>query len=117
MTDWKMGDKETVGIASIGCYVPPGIITSEEISRLSGIPVEVFRDKIGMERKHVAAEDEHPSEMGVRAAEVAVTRAGIDPGRSTSSSTAARGSTTTGSGLPPPRFRQPSAPTAATPLR
>ena len=80
MTESKMEDKETVGIASIGCYVPPGIITSEEISRLSGIPVEVFLEKIGMERKHVAAEDEHPSEMGIRAAEVAVERAGIDPG-------------------------------------
>jgi 3-oxoacyl-[acyl-carrier-protein] synthase-3 len=80
MTESKMGDKETVGIASIGCYVPPGIITSEEIARRSGIPVEVFLEKIGMERKHVAAEDEHPSEMGIRAAEVAIERAGIDPG-------------------------------------
>jgi 3-oxoacyl-[acyl-carrier-protein] synthase-3 len=42
--------------------------------------VEVFLEKIGMERKHVAAEDEHPSEMGIRAAKEAVERAGIDPG-------------------------------------
>ncbi|MDF0589951.1 hypothetical protein [Candidatus Methanocrinis natronophilus] len=33
-----------------------------------------------MERKDVAAEDEHPSEMGIRAAKEAVERAGIDPG-------------------------------------
>jgi len=33
-----------------------------------------------MERKHVAAEDEHPSEMGIRAAKEAVERAGIAPG-------------------------------------
>lgn len=80
MNRTKPGERETVGIASIGSYIPPGTITSEEIARLSGIPAEVFLEKIGMERKHVAAEDEHPSEMGIRAAKEAVERAGIDSG-------------------------------------
>jgi 3-oxoacyl-[acyl-carrier-protein] synthase-3 len=79
MKERRGTEKETVGIASIGCYIPSGIITSDEISRLSGIPVEVLLDKIGMERKHIAAEDEHPSEMGIMAAKEAVERAGIDP--------------------------------------
>jgi 3-oxoacyl-[acyl-carrier-protein] synthase III len=69
---------DTMGIASIGYYIPESTITSREISKLSGIPLAVFKEKIGMERKHIAAPDEHPSEMGIRAARQAVQRAGID---------------------------------------
>lgn len=69
---------ETVGIASIGCYIPMGVITSSEMARLSGIPLQVFIDKIGMEQKHIAANDEHPSEMGIRAAREAIRKADID---------------------------------------
>jgi len=69
---------DTVGIASIGYYIPESTITSSEMSKLSGIPQEVFREKIGMEKKHIAAPDEQPSDMGIRAARQAVQRAGID---------------------------------------
>ena len=69
----------TVGIASIGYYVPPGIITSEEISLRSGVPLNVLVERIGMERKHVAGPDEHPAEMGIRAAAEAVRKSGADP--------------------------------------
>ena len=72
--------KETVGIASIGYYIPENTLTSSEMSRLSGIPLQVFQEKIGMEKKHIAAPDEQPSDMGIRAAGEAVARAGIDPG-------------------------------------
>jgi len=72
--------KETVGIASIGYYIPENILTSSEMSRLSGIPLPVFLEKIGMEKKHIAARDEQPSDMGIHAARKAVKRAGIDPG-------------------------------------
>ena len=68
--------KETVGIASIGYYIPENILTSSEMSRLSGIPLPVFLEKIGMEKKHIAAADEQPSDMGIRAAREAVKRAG-----------------------------------------
>ncbi|MHB8120098.1 MAG: 3-oxoacyl-ACP synthase [Methanothrix sp.] len=69
---------DTVGIASIGYYIPESTITSSEISKLSGIPLQVFKEKIGMEKKHIAAPDEQPSDMGIRAAREAVQRAGID---------------------------------------
>lgn len=72
--------KETVGIDSIGCYIPKNILTSREMSRLSGIPLSVFLEKIGMENKHIAAANEHPSDMGIHAAEEAISRAGIDAG-------------------------------------
>ncbi len=71
--------EKTVGIASIGYYIPENILTSSEMSRLSGIPLHVFLEKIGMEKKHIAASDEHPSDMGIRAAREAIARAGIGP--------------------------------------
>ncbi len=71
-------ETETVGIASIGYYIPEAIFTSSEMSRLSGIPLHVFQEKIGMEKKHVASSDEHPSDMGIRAAREALARAGVD---------------------------------------
>ena len=52
--------KETVGIASIGHYIPENILTSSEISMLSGIPLPVFLEKIGMEKKHIAARMSSP---------------------------------------------------------
>ena len=68
---------ETLGIAAVGYYVPKGIITSQEISRISKIPLEVLTEKIGMEKKHVAGPDEHPSEMGICAAKDALKRSGV----------------------------------------
>lgn len=74
-------EKVTVGIASIGYYIPKATFASSEMSRLSGIPLHVFREKIGMEKKHVASPDEHPSDMGIRAAREALAKAGVDAGK------------------------------------
>ncbi len=71
------GSRQTVGIKSIGYYLPDAVMTSHEMARLSGIPVSVFVDKIGIEQKPVAAADEHPSEMGSKAARDALNKAGI----------------------------------------
>ncbi|HUU76352.1 MAG TPA: 3-oxoacyl-[acyl-carrier-protein] synthase III C-terminal domain-containing protein [Methanoregulaceae archaeon] len=70
---------ETVGIAGIGYYIPDAVITSVEMSERSGIPLHVFTESIGIEQKHIAGEDEHPSVMGTAAAQEAIRKAGIDP--------------------------------------
>ncbi|MDO9326344.1 MAG: 3-oxoacyl-ACP synthase [Methanoregula sp.] len=67
----------TVGISGLGYYIPKSTITSHEMAQWSGIPESVFSEKIGIERKHVAEPDEHPAEMGVRAASRALENAGI----------------------------------------
>lgn len=69
----------SVGIKSIGYYLPDGVMTSHEMAQLSGIPVSVFIEKIGIEQKPVAGDDEHPSEMGVKASLDAIEKAGIAP--------------------------------------
>jgi 3-oxoacyl-[acyl-carrier-protein] synthase-3 len=72
-------DKPSVGIKSIGCYLPDEVMTSEDMAQLSAIPASVFADKIGILQKPVAGTDEHPSEMGIMAAVDAIERAGITP--------------------------------------
>jgi len=71
--------KETVGIASIGYYIPSGILTSKEMAKLADLPESVFTEKIGIEKKPIAETNEHPSEMGTKAALAAIEQAGITP--------------------------------------
>ena len=67
----------TIGIAGLGYYIPKNTVTSHDMAQWSGIPEPVFPEKIGIERKHVAEPDEHPAEMGARAARRAINDAGI----------------------------------------
>ncbi|NEP54928.1 MAG: beta-ketoacyl-ACP reductase [Moorea sp. SIO3C2] len=72
-------NQSTVGIAAIGYYIPSGVMTSEAIAKLADIPLWVLKEKIGMEKKTIAAEDEHPSDMGIKAAMSAIKKAKIKP--------------------------------------
>ena len=70
---------DTVGIVSIGTFSPEGYITAVEIAEASGMPEWVVREKLGIERKHVGGPDDHPNEMGIKAALDCITSSGIDP--------------------------------------
>ena len=61
-----------VGIASLGVYMPEKIETSEDIARKTGIAANIIEDKIGLKKKHIAAPDEHVSDMAVAAAKTAL---------------------------------------------
>ncbi|WP_193197749.1 3-oxoacyl-[acyl-carrier-protein] synthase III C-terminal domain-containing protein [Nostoc sp. MG11] len=69
--------KQTVGITSIGYYIPSDILTSEEMAKLANLPEFVFTEKIGMRQKPIAGKDEHPSDMGIKAAIEAINKAEI----------------------------------------
>jgi 3-oxoacyl-[acyl-carrier-protein] synthase-3 len=69
--------ESTVGISGLGYYIPKNTITSRQMARWSGIDEPVFSEKIGIERKQVADPDEHPADMGVKAASRAIKNAGI----------------------------------------
>lgn len=57
-----------VGIAGLSVYVPQRFADSTEIAAQTGIPEWVIREKFGLQRKHLAGDDEHVSTMAVRAA-------------------------------------------------
>lgn len=71
MSDW-------VGLVDVGVFMPERWMTAGEIAEASGIPEDVIRERFGLEGKHIAGPDDHVSTMSARAAETALTRAGID---------------------------------------
>lgn len=68
-----------IGIASIGAYSPPGVLSAADIAELSGYPEWVIRDKFGITQKHVGGPDDQPNEMGIKAALDCLQGSGIDP--------------------------------------
>ncbi len=46
-------NNETVGIATIGYYIPSGVMTREAIAKLADIPLWVLTEKIGMEKNQL----------------------------------------------------------------
>ncbi|MHA1770414.1 MAG: 3-oxoacyl-ACP synthase [Candidatus Thorarchaeota archaeon] len=74
-------ERVPIGIEAIGTYIPPERHTAEYISEQSGTPLEVVLTKMGLKSKAVPGPDDHTVAMGVKAAKVAIERAGIDPAR------------------------------------
>ncbi len=70
-----------IGIESIGVYIPKERHTAEYIAQMSGTPVDVIKNKMGLKSKAVPGPDDHTVAMAVRAAEIAVQRAQIDPAK------------------------------------
>lgn len=69
-----------VGLAATASYLPERWASAAEIAGLCGIPEEVLRDKFGLAGKHIAAEDEHVSDLSVRAGERLLAEQGLEPG-------------------------------------
>ncbi|HEY8687443.1 MAG TPA: 3-oxoacyl-ACP synthase [Chloroflexota bacterium] len=69
----------TVGIAGIGMYVPPDVITAEQLSGETGIPADVLFEKFGIRQVHRAGPDCHVSQMALAAAQVALLDAQVEP--------------------------------------
>ncbi len=74
-----MKEQTTVGIVSIGTYSPKGYLTAADIAERSGYPEWVIRDKLGITGKHVGGPDDHPNEMGIKAALDCLANGGVDP--------------------------------------
>jgi 3-oxoacyl-[acyl-carrier-protein] synthase-3 len=68
-----------VGIAATATYLPERWLTAAEIGAASGIPEAVLVEKFGIRGKHVAAADEHVSDMSVKAAAALLAERGVDP--------------------------------------
>ena len=68
-----------VGLAATASYLPARVMTAAEVSTASGIPENVVVEKFGLRGKHVAAEDEHVSDLSVRAGVALLEEQGLDP--------------------------------------
>jgi 3-oxoacyl-[acyl-carrier-protein] synthase-3 len=68
-----------VGLAATAAYLPERWMPAAEIAVASGIPEQVLTEKFGLRGKHIAADDEHVSDMSVKAAFALLDERGIDP--------------------------------------
>jgi len=68
-----------VGIAGLGAYAPPHVVTSHELAQETGLPEDVLREKFGIDRVHRAGDNCHVSDMAVAAARKALADAEVEP--------------------------------------
>jgi 3-oxoacyl-[acyl-carrier-protein] synthase-3 len=68
-----------ISLAATAAYLPERWMTAAEVAERSGIPESVIVDKFGLRGKHIAAEDEHVSDLSVAAADALLAGGGIDP--------------------------------------
>ena len=69
----------SVGLAATAAYLPERWLTAAEIAEASAIPEQVIVEKFGLRGKHIAAADEHVSDMSVAAASRLLAENEIDP--------------------------------------
>lgn len=68
-----------VGVVGVGRYVPAGIVTNEQVEAQCKLPPGTILEKTGVQKRHIAADDETASGMSAIAANEAMTRAGVSP--------------------------------------
>jgi 3-oxoacyl-[acyl-carrier-protein] synthase III len=68
-----------ISLAATASYLPARVMTAAEVADRSGIPETVIIDKFGLRGKHIAADDEHVSDLSVRAADTLIEESHIDP--------------------------------------
>ncbi|MDQ7043675.1 MAG: beta-ketoacyl-ACP synthase III [Sulfurimonas sp.] len=62
---------------SIGAYVPEKILTNEDLSKIVDTTDEWITKRTGIKERHIAAENEFTSDLGVKAAQKAIERSGL----------------------------------------
>jgi len=66
-------------IIGLGHYVPDHVVTNDDLSKVMETSDEWIQERTGIkERRHVNSEEDTTTSMGVKAAKVAIERAGID---------------------------------------
>jgi 3-oxoacyl-[acyl-carrier-protein] synthase III len=69
-----------VSLAAVASYLPKRWMSAAEIAEETTIPEEVIVEKFGLRGKHIAAPDEHVSDMATTVGERLLTETGVDPG-------------------------------------
>jgi 3-oxoacyl-[acyl-carrier-protein] synthase-3 len=63
----------------VGAYLPQRIMTNADMARLVDTTDEWITERTGIKQRHIAADGELTSDLGIAAAKQALVRAGIDP--------------------------------------
>lgn len=74
-----MGDQISAGIIAMGSAVPEKVLTNFDLEKMVDTSDEWIRTMTGVRERHIASDDEATSDYAVRAARVAIDRAGLEP--------------------------------------
>ena len=66
-------------IRGVGAYLPKRIMTNADISKIVDTTDDWITERTGIKQRHIAAEGELTSDLGIAAAKRALIRSGIDP--------------------------------------
>src|SRR2546426_343048 len=67
-------------IVGIGAYAPKRILTNHDLEKMVATSDEWIVQRTGIRERHVVDESEAASDLGLRAAQQALDRAGVEPG-------------------------------------
>lgn len=66
-------------IRSVGAYLPKRVLTNDDLSRIVDTSDQWIRERTGIRCRHIAADGELTSDLGIAAARQALVRANVDP--------------------------------------
>ncbi len=66
-------------IRGVGAYLPKRVLTNSDLSRIVDTSDEWIRERTGIRARHIAADGELTSDLGIAAARQALVRAGVYP--------------------------------------
>ena len=62
---------------SVGSYVPKNVLTNEDLEKIVDTSDEWITKRTGIKTRYIADKDESTSDLGVKAAKIAIQRAGL----------------------------------------
>jgi len=65
-------------ISALGCYVPPGVLTNQDLEKMVETSNEWILERTGIVERHIAAPEVATSDMAVEAAKIALAQRGVD---------------------------------------
>jgi len=67
-----------VKISAFGCYVPPGVLTNQDLEKMVDTTDQWILERTGIHERHIAAPEVATSDMAVEAAKLALAQRGIE---------------------------------------
>src|SRR5689334_9008351 len=65
-------------ITALGCYVPPKVLTNQDLEKLVDTNDQWIMDRVGIRERHIADPGIATSDMAVEAARCALAQRGVD---------------------------------------
>ena len=65
-------------LKSIGAYVPKKVLTNKDFEKMVDTNDEWIKKRTGIEKRHIAADNESTSDLAAKACEAAIVRSGLD---------------------------------------